>query len=673
MKRKYYGQLDAIRLIAMLAIICYHYFKHTITGGFLGVDLFLLMSGILLTSHLEQDYLSGRKVNWLIRFFKRISKLFWPMLAVILICLSVLVLFKLDLLTNLRSGVWSSLLFVANWQQILSGGSYFANFLHPSIVTHLWYLAVYAQLMLLVELFYAYCRRFFKNSRQTGLFFLGLSIVSAIIMALLFSPGQDPTRVYYGTDTRFFSFGLGAAAVLLLHPIPRLIRKRKRHLGSALREEKTPEMPMERGKMQRVTGAFQFLNHWVIDLLGVVTLGISGVLMFVLTDSSPLTYYGGIFLFNTLSAIGLVAIMQKKSWLGRLLNFKPLVWLGQRTYPMFLWYYPIYVLLYASLDSKSWIATHAPLQIGLIFILGILTHELLIERRLQIPLFIRPKGEPLRLFEGVRQLKDKATPTAGKIGFWICMAITFMGMVAFAIAPVDSQAKAEESAAKEQQAQNQEANAKRASENAALEKTQASAEKKDEKPTLSDEGKAYYQGLDEASAQYVQGFKDEELAVAYQLPITFVGDSILVGTSDAVYSLFPHAIVSAHVGMQMYEATGVVQSLASQNQLYSNVVLELGANGPFTDAQFNQLLDAIGSDKHVYVINTHVDRQWHDQVNQALLAKAKNNDKLTLIDWDTFYKENDHTTWMEPDGLHLNKEGAKHWMAFIGQQIIANS
>lgn len=670
MKRKYYGQLDTIRLLAMLAIICYHYFKHTITGGFLGVDVFLVLSGILMTSHLEQDYLSKRPSNWLIRFFKRLAKLFWPMLAVILVCLSLIVLFHGELLTNLRTGVWSGLLFVSNWQQILSGGSYFANFLHPSIVTHLWYLAVYGQLMLLIELFYAYGRRYFKSTRQVGLFFLALSVVSAGLMALFFTPGSDPTRVYYGTDTRFFSFGLGAAAVLLLHPIPRLVRKRKRQTNGtvALRGE---EMNAPALKPQRATGIFQLFNHWLIDGLSVVTLGCGAWLMFTLTDSSPWTYYGGMFLFNVFAAVGLVALMQRQSWLGRVLNFKPFVWLGQRTYLMFLWYYPIYVLLYASLDSQTWIASHAGLQILLIMGLGILTYALLNERRLLIPLFIRPKGEPLRLFAGVRQLRDPKTPLKSKIAFWVSVGVVFMGTVAFAIAPVDTKAQTEESVAREQQAKNSEANAKRASENASLK--QAADTDANKKPTLSDEGKSYYQGLDEVKAGYVASFSDDDLAVAYQLPLTFVGDSILVGTSDAIYTLFPRAIVSAHVGMQMYEATGVVQSLTSQSQLYNNVVLELGANGPFTDAQFDELLNTIGKDKHIYLINTHVDRQWHDQVNQALAAKVQaNSEHLTLIDWDSFYKNNDHSTWLEPDGLHLNKEGAKHWIAFVGQQIIAN-
>ncbi|MDO4679813.1 MAG: acyltransferase family protein [Aerococcus sp.] len=667
MKRKYYGQLDTIRLIAMLAIICYHYFKHAITGGFLGVDLFLLLSGILLASHLEQDYLSGRRRHWLLQILKRLAKLFWPMLAVILVCLSVLVLFRPTLLTNLRGNVWWSLLFLSNWQQILSGGSYFANYLHPSIVTHLWYLAVYGQLMLVMELFYAYGRRYFKSPKQVALFFFILSLISAGLMALLYTPGQDPTRVYYGTDTRFFSFGLGAAAVLFLHPIPRLVRKRrKKRSESALRGE-IEHSESFRVKPQRATGVFQLFNHWIIDLIALVTLGLAGLLMFTLTDSSQWTYYGGMLGFNLLGAIGLVALMQGQSWLGRLLDFKPAVWLGQRTYPMFLWYYPIFVLFYSSIDNSSWIATHAILQVVLILLLGIGTYALLSERRFFIPIFIRPKGEPLRLFQGVRQVKNPETPLSSKIGFWVSVAIVFMGTVAFAIAPVDTQAKAEESAAKQQQEKNDEANAKRASENKAMASSESS--KKDEKPTLSDEGKNYYK----EKADFVEGFSDDELAVAYQLPITFVGDSLLVGTSDAVYALFPHAIVSAYVGMQMYEAPGVVQSLSSQGQLYNNVVLELGTNGPFTDAQFNQLLEAIGKDKHIYLVNTHVNRQWHDQVNQALKTKVDaNKDHLTLIDWDNYYQSKDHSSWMEPDGLHLNKTGAKVWMSFVGKQILAN-
>src|SRR5699024_7526043 len=133
----------------------------------------------------------------------RIRKIWWPMVIITMVGLTYLLLFRQQL-------------FVNNWHQILSGSSYFANMLHPSLTTHYWYIAVYMQFMVIWPLFFELSRRFTKTKWQSGLVMLAAALLSGILMAIVFTPGEDPSRVYYGTDTRFFSIALGGAAAQLL-------------------------------------------------------------------------------------------------------------------------------------------------------------------------------------------------------------------------------------------------------------------------------------------------------------------------------------------------------------------------------------------------------------------------------------------------------------------------
>lgn len=677
MKKQYYGQLDTVRLLAMIAIICYHYFTHTVTAGFLGVDIFLILSGILMADHLEKRYMNQAEDGWLIRLFRRIKKLIWPMCVVMMCCLVAIVLFRRDLLVNILSSVWSGLLFVSNWHQIIAGGSYFANFLHPDIFAHLWYIAVYLQLIVLIELFYRFLRRFFSKPQTVGWFFFGLSVASALLMAILFTPGQDPTRVYYGTDTRFFSFGLGVASYLIISPTIAALRhdnqiheeRRKNGTVYADYNYRTGTVPVQENEKSEEKKSVQDYFHlvlqqgfltWLVDIVAAIAILVCLFLIFNLTDSGTFTYYGGMFLFNIIAAVGLIALMQPNSWLGLLLQFPITANLGNQTFPVFLWYYPIFIIFYASVPNGNWFTSKPWLQILLIFALGFLTHQLLIEKRYQVPFFIREKGEPLRLFQEAQKLKDKSTSLPRKIIFG-AMALGFVTAIGTVIAaPTDDTAQKETQKALEQQSKNAQMNSERAAQN-----KQQPGESVDQ-ATID----GYYQALDTNQQYLLEFVSNGAKKHAYQFPVTFIGDSLTVGVSPAIYALYPHAIVSAQVGLQMYSVAPIVASLAQQGALQNNVVLNLGANGPFTASQFQQVDDAIGPGHKVYLINTHVNRQWHDQVNQFLAQKAKEQpDRFVLIDWDTYYQTHDHSTWLEPDGLHLNKEGSRYWIAFIGDEL----
>lgn len=625
MKKNYFTQFDTIRFLAMLGIILYHYLTHRVSGGFLGVDIFLVLSGYLITSQMENKYEAGIQESYLKKTWGRIRKVWWPMVIITLVGLTYLLLFRQDLLVNIGVNLSTSLLFVNNWQQIFSGSSYFANMLHPSLTTHYWYIAVYMQFMIIWPWFFHASRRYTKNKWQSGLVMLGAAAISGILMGILFTPGDDPSRVYYGTDTRFFSIALGGAAAQLI------------------------DVDQLAGWLKARIGRF---HHFIVDivLLGLLTTLTYG--MFNMLDSATFTYYGGMFGFNLLAAITIALLTYRGSWLGFLLKFKPLRWLGQRTFHMYLWYYPINVLFHMVPTSQNWFTNSIWPQVFLIILLSCLSYALLEEKRWPVPVFNEVKSnQPVRLFTKTRKLFKEPAPWLTR-GLFVAFILLFLGGAsAVAISQPADNVTIEEQQAAEQTKKLEELNKQRAEQ-----EKQADA-------NLS----TYKDSLSEESLQYYAGIPDEQARFAYQLPVTFIGDSLMVGVSEGLYTLYPNAIVDAEVGRQMYNFGGYVTSLDAQGMLHDVVLVDLGANGGFTPEQLSNFLDEIGRDKTIFLVNTHVDRPWASDVNQTLAdAAADEGDSIHLLDWQAFFNNHeDAATWLSQDGVHFNPDGGQVWLQFV--------
>lgn len=622
MNKQRFKAVDSLRFLSIIAIIFYHYTKYLWPGGFLAVDIFFVISGYFLTRSLLRQGHSQESIPILLPFLKRIRKLAFPMLFVMGVCLTGILLFRQDLLVNLGQMFFSSLLFVNNWVQISNGSSYFAEMLHPSLFTHLWYLSVYVQFILFWPILFRFILQKLKNYRWQIYFVLALIALSFISMIVLFQPGQDPTRVYYGTDTRAFTFLIGALMAYI--DLPGL-------LLTYMEDHK----------------------WYMIDGLNLMTLTAIIALFKLMTDNGTFTYWGGMLVFDLCVAVFLAGIMQEKSLLGRLFAFKPIVYLGQRSYPMYLWYYPIFILFHMSAQNRNWLTANIGLQVVLIILLGVLTYELIVNKRWTAPVFNQAPGTSVRLFTGLKNVFSKQGPYLEKIVFAFFALIYLCSATALALSPSAENMSVQEKQAQEQQEKMKALNEQRAKQEAELNKGFENYQSQ-----LTDEQKAYQAGLDEKT-----------LKKAFALPVTFIGDSLTVGVSEAIYSVFPQAIVDAQVGRQLYDSQPVVEQLKANQQLADTVVVDLGANGPFTKAQLDEFLAAIGSDKEIYLVNTHVDRPWRDQVNQLLAQAAEEGgDNIHLVDWANYYATNNNN-WLGEDGVHFNQAGILAWINFVSQAI----
>ena len=313
---RYRPGLDGLRAFAVGAVILYHGQVSWAKGGFLGVDIFFVLSGFLITSLLLREHESTGGIALASFWTRRIRRLL-PALFLLLaaVALYAVVWAQPTELSTIRGDGLASLFYVSNWKFIASGASYFQAFQRPSPLTHTWSLAIEEQWYLFWPLAILVMMRIFRGriERVAGAI-VGLACCSALAMAIMFQPGTDPSRVYYGTDTRAQALLVGAALAALT---------------STLR----PKIRLDR------------LRHpWMLQVAGIAGATLLAV-MVVRVDSGGTFLYRGGFLLAAIAAALFVAAASVPGPVSRALGIRPLVAIGVISYGLYLWHWPIDVWL----------------------------------------------------------------------------------------------------------------------------------------------------------------------------------------------------------------------------------------------------------------------------------------------------------------------------------------
>jgi peptidoglycan/LPS O-acetylase OafA/YrhL len=335
--QRYVAGLDGLRAVAVLVVIAYHLNLPWAKGGLLGVGVFFTLSGYLITDLLlgrwQRQGNLGLLSFWLGRARRLLPALF-VMLAVVAVGVAV---FDAGQLADFRRQAFSAALYFSNWWTIGQHGSYFARFAAPLPLDHLWSLAIEEQFYLLWPWLLLLGLRTVRKPGRLALLTLVGAAASALAMILLYQPGYDPTRVYEGTDTRAFELLLGAALAMVWP---------SRRLRADIR-------PSARN---------------ILDATGVA--GLVGILLLVWrTDSySPFLYQGGLLLLSVATAAVVAVVVHPASRLDRLLGWRPLRWIGVRSYGIYLWHWPIIVLTSGAEGGARW-TTHA-LQVAATFVVA---------------------------------------------------------------------------------------------------------------------------------------------------------------------------------------------------------------------------------------------------------------------------------------------------------------
>jgi len=312
-KKRYIAGLDGLRALAIIAVIAYHLDISRISGGFLGVDIFFVLSGYLVTNLLIERRRERHRLNLSGFWVRRFRRLFPALIVMLMVVVAWATLFDRSMLQSLRGDVGSAMVYANNWRLIFHQVSYFEQYSTPAPLIHLWSLSVEGQFYIIWPLLLTLGLRFTPKRIQMVLITLSLALASMLAMILLYQPGSDPSRVYYGTDTRVFALLIGATLALML-----------------------PSQGIITNPSRRTRLSFEWIG-W-LGLAAIVTLLLQA------NEFDDFLYRGGFMLAAISTAMVIIALIHPFTWVSKLFSLKPLRWIGMRSYGIYLWHYPIITL-----------------------------------------------------------------------------------------------------------------------------------------------------------------------------------------------------------------------------------------------------------------------------------------------------------------------------------------
>lgn len=644
--------LDGLRSIAIVAVILYHLAVPWLPSGHMGVVMFLVLTGYLASSTVLKTIRHEGSLSLPRLWGKRIVRI-WPSMAtMIAVVVALCVAFNHILLTKLRPDLLPSLLLSNNIGAILRGASYFDNLGGTSPLTHLWYLGVDFQFFVVWTALASILCPNGRSTRVGRTTAMVLALGSAVLMAVLYDPNADPTRVYYGPDTRAFAPLLGA------------------WLGLA--------WPLG-GRPVRLDAARHTLRSFPLSSLSPLALAALVVIMVVVPDTSPLLYRGGMFLVAVLTVVVVIGALERRSALSRALSLKPLVWLGTRSYGLYLWHFPLFQLFKVTNNSTS------PLMIALAVALSLVAAELslrLVEQPLakkQLP-FVFGGGSNDDVTGPVRYL---AMVPVALVTIALATGITGLLTVPPETAlPDDAINNTGVGAAEAIDLSNKKNGTDKTNSSDATEdssKSNSSSYAKDEKSSTTssknkdsdkgkdeDEAKNSDQDLDDLETGSITLEASEESVSEGLYTPVIIADSV-AGDADWYFGEHaPDALLDSYVGRRPDQALSVLQGYLDQDVVGDIVVLDSFSNVPADEATMTSLIEACGN-RRVYLVNVRIPEVEQDQINKMLARFAEEYDNVTLIDWYS-YSEG-HDDWIYPDGEHLTPEGQPYYVDLITNAI----
>ena len=624
----YLPGLDGMRALAVIAVLLYHAGLAWVPGGFLGVEVFFVISGYLITALLLAEWRQTGSID-LKAFWLRRARRLLPALYLLLVgTLAFAVLFLPEEVARLRDDVVAALGYVTNWLLIFSQESYFEAAGRPSLLQHLWSLAVEEQFYIIWPLLLTAGLMFLPRRYRLPAV-LGGAVVSAVLMAVLYQPDTDPSRIYYGTDTRAAGLLFGAALAFVW--APELIRVSARYDPGARHR------PLQRAR-RHVRHRLGWTVPRLLDLVGLAALGMLIWFCLSLDEFRPFIYQGGFALVAVVTTLLILIVVHPRAQVGaNVLGWGPLRWVGQRSYSIYLWHWPVFMVTRPQLD--------VPIEGVPLFVLRMVVTVVLADlsyRLVEVPIrrgALERSWRSLREAEGLRRVRIGLQWAGGTVG-----ALAICVVLGLAVVQAEAPEQPQFAAAK----QKIETDSGPAS---------APAEGEEALPKLPDQVPP--QEPANAADPTVTPAPNEEAAAGAAGTASAVGDSVMVGAfefGDLRGRIPSLTSVNAEVGFQAADAVAVLQQRAAAGQLGDKVVIHIGNNGPIRAADIDEMMRIVGEEREAVFVNVKVPRNWEWRNNRIIADGVERHPNATLVDWYGASVERPELFW--EDGMHLRPEGA---------------
>jgi peptidoglycan/LPS O-acetylase OafA/YrhL len=574
---RYIQSVDGLRAVAVLAVLLYHLGINWIPGGFLGVDLFFVISGYVITGLILESIARSGTLDLRAFYLSRIRRLLPALVAMLVFTTLYIGVYAPDTVRRFISDIPYVLTGSMNWALVSRQQDYFESIGRPPLLQHTWSLAVEAQFYLIWPLVLLFILRYFGKKNIS---FAALAIALASGVALfaysirIDSQASAISHVYFGTDTH--SIGL--------------------FLGSALAVSWKP---------QNLTKDISKRAQDFVDLIGVIGfLGLLATFLFI-NENDPTLYRIAFPLSALFGCATLISVVHPASRFAPILGTRALIWIGERSYGIYLWHWIVFQLTRPSLDlvGDDW-ALYA-LRILIVFALADISL-----RYIEIPV---RRGYFELWFRGMKY-RTKSVRIRQKAFALLAVLVT---AISTSLVSISAMQKADEIIAAEKIA---------------------------------------------AESNEV----DQVITDPSTPGLWVTGDSVILGIRNVLAKYERIELINARVGRQIDELIEVAQT--DQRFVGdSPVVLNLGNNNRLSETDVIALMEVVSNQPKIIVVNTAVPRSWKDENNKIIREVAARYSNVILVDWNQI--STNHPEYFASDGVHLNPPGVNAYVAAIREVL----
>jgi len=587
--------LDGLRGIAVLAVIIYHTDVSLLVGGFLGVDVFFVLSGFLITSLLIEELTQTNTVDRARFYMRRIRRLMPALFLVLFFSVLVSGLFVLDAAYHVRRDLPWAITFVLNWSYLFFEQSYFVNISRPPLLQHLWSLSVEEQFYVIwpILLVALYKVKIGNLSPRVKIFIASatLAIASTAWMIYLsvtngYPIPNDPSRVYFGTDTHAMGLLVGCAAAAMW---------RNEKLNSRLTPDRTT----------------------ALNALGVFSLaGLAYFFVFV-SELNQFLYRGGFLALSLLTASLVLVAAHPGLKFGAFLGNPVLKWFGDRSYGIYLWHWPIFVLMRSGIDIQWAEPIAFAVKVTIVLVVADLSY-----RFVEMPIRNGAIGTRLAIWRaaGVPRPQPRTL-----LASTLTIAVLTASLVGMYRVPTPDAGNLTGIGG-------------------------ITAIDDDPIPPVVPAATPNTDPL--ISAQQAEKVRKD---IQNKLAPVIFGDSVVLSARDSLRSIIGKVSIDAAVSRQPKVIADRIRARRDEQRLGPNVVIHMGTNGIVQESDLKPILEQLRDRNRVVVVNVQVPRVWMKPTNKMISTLVKQYPNARLADWNAVSKGK--KKYFAPDGVHLTKTG----------------